>query len=103
MLQSSSSWKRWTAALTLIILDVMPRAKFVGPEALFARLDRNKDSQLRADDFDWSDRTFYAQQGHMVNFWFGRVNQGGDGKLTREEWLKFFDEASRGKDHLTTD
>jgi thiol-disulfide isomerase/thioredoxin len=81
----------------------IPREKFLGPEGLFARLDRNKDGQLRADDFDWSDRTFYAQQGYMMDFWFSRLNKAADGRLTREEWLKFFDEAARGKDHLTTD
>jgi thiol-disulfide isomerase/thioredoxin len=81
----------------------IPREKFLGPEALFTRLDRNKDGQLRADDFDWSDRTFYAQQSQMTSFWFYRINKDANGKLTREEWLKFFDEAARGKDHITVD
>ena len=83
--------------------EAISRDQFKGPPALFARLDRNKDGRLRADDFDWSDRTFYAQQGMMTSFWFFRLNKGADGRLTREEWLKFFDDAARGKDHLTGD
>src|SRR5262249_58428447 len=80
-----------------------PAARSAGRGALFPRLDRNKDGVLRADDFDWSERTFYAQQTMMTEFWFGQVNKSGDGRLTRDEWLKFFDKAAAGKDHLTTD
>src|SRR5262245_46975234 len=78
--------------------ESLPRDKFVGPETTFARLDRNRDGELRADDFDWSDRGAYAQQSMMAGYWFRRVNKAGDGRLTREEWLKFFDEAAQGKD-----
>jgi alkylhydroperoxidase family enzyme len=83
--------------------DAIPRDKFQGPAALFDRLDRNKDGVLRADDFDWSDRSAYTMQSATINYWFRRVNSSADGRLTREEWMKFFDEAARGKDHLTTD
>ncbi|HEY1860552.1 MAG TPA: hypothetical protein VGG61_09375, partial [Gemmataceae bacterium] len=83
--------------------DAIAREKFLGSEALFARLDRNKDGQLRADDFDWSDRTSFAMQSSMVSYVFRRMNKASDGRLSREEWIKFFDEAARGKDHLTTD
>jgi hypothetical protein len=78
----------------------IPRDKFVGPKALFDRLDRDRDGELRADDFDWSERSAYAQQTQITNYLFSRMSRGGDGQLTREQWLKFFDEAARGKDHL---
>jgi hypothetical protein len=39
----------------------------------------------------------------MVNRWFRAMNTAGDGRLTREEWLKFFDAAAQGKDHLTAE
>src|SRR5262245_3707274 len=58
------------------------REKFLGPESLFTRLDRNQDGQLSRDDFDWSDRTFYAQQRYMMDFWFDRLNKAADGRLT---------------------
>ncbi len=81
--------------------EAISPGKFLGSAAVFARLDRNKDGELRADDFDWSDRSPSAQQAWQINRWFRRINKAGDGRLTREEWLRFFDEAARGKEHLT--
>ena len=101
--QSRYGWKWLAGRHGVKPGEAIPANKFKGPAALFARLDRNKDGSLRADDFDWSDRTFYAQQGMMTRFWFSRLNKGEDGRLTREEWLKFFDSAAGGKDHLTVD
>ena len=101
--QSRYGWKWLAEKHGIRPGESIPAAKFAGPAALFARLDRNKDGVLRADDFDWSERTLYAQQTMMTEFWFGQVNKAGDGRLTREEWLKFFDKAAAGKDHLTTD
>jgi alkylhydroperoxidase family enzyme len=101
--QSRFGWKWLAEKHGVPPTAAIPRAQFRGPEALFARLDRNKDGLLRPDDFDWSDRSPYAQQVAQINRWFFRLNRGGDGRLTREEWLKFFDEAAGGKDHLTTD
>jgi hypothetical protein len=82
---------------------VIPKTQFTGPAELFARLDRNKDGVLRADDFDWSDKSQYATQSGLAGAWFRRINKSADGRITREEWLKFFDEAAGGKDHLTTE
>jgi alkylhydroperoxidase family enzyme/thiol-disulfide isomerase/thioredoxin len=99
--QTRYSWK-WLAEKYGIKPDgVIPKAQFTGPEALFARLDRNKDGVLRADDFDWSDKSQYASQSGLAGAWFRRINKSADGRITREEWLKFFDEAAGGKDHLT--
>jgi hypothetical protein len=101
--QSRYGW-RWLAEKHGILpSEAIPRTKFLGSETLFARLDRNKDGRLRFDDFDWSDRTAYASQMAIVGFWFDRINKAEDGRLTREEWLKFFDEAAKGKDHLIVD
>jgi alkylhydroperoxidase family enzyme len=101
--QSRYGWKWLAEKHGVRPGDAIPREKFQGPSALFERLDRNKDGALRADDFDWSDRSIYAMQSATINYWFRRVNRSADGRLTREEWMKFFDEAARGKDHLTTD
>jgi alkylhydroperoxidase family enzyme len=101
--QSRYGWKWLAERHGIPPGGAIPRAQFHGPEALFARLDRNKDGVLRADDFDWSDRSPYAQQAWMANRVFRRINEAADGRLTREQWLRFFDEAAGGKDHLTTD
>ncbi len=101
--QSRYSWK-WLAEKHGVKGDgVIPKAQFAGPEALFARLDRNKDGILRADDFDWSDRTAYATQtglaGCMVS---GRINRSGDGRLdTRGVGSSFSTRrpAARGSSH----
>jgi peroxiredoxin len=102
--QSRYTWK-WLADKHGIPTNgTITRAKFQGPEALFDRLDRNKDGVLEAGDFDWSDNiSMYNMESWLVNRWFRRMNKSGDGRLSREEWIKFFDEASGGKDHLTTD
>ncbi|MCE9525739.1 MAG: deiodinase family protein [Planctomycetales bacterium] len=39
----------------------------------------------------------------MTSYLFLRMNRDGDGRLSREEWLKFFDEAAAGKESLTAD
>jgi hypothetical protein len=99
--QSRYDWKWLAARHGVKPTDAIPRDKFLGSEALFARLDRNKDGVLRADDFDWSERSPFVTQSGMVTSWFRRINKSSDGRLTREQWMKFFDEAAAGKDHLT--
>jgi hypothetical protein len=81
----------------------IPRKSFRGSDALFARLDRNKDGAITPDDLDWSDRNTYVQMANMANRLFRKLNAEGSGRLTREEWVQFFDKASRGKDHLSAD
>ncbi|HEX5272386.1 MAG TPA: deiodinase family protein, partial [Gemmataceae bacterium] len=105
--QSRYDWKWLAERHGVKPGDAITRDRFRGPAALFDRLDRNKDGALRIDDFDWSDRgpnaVQYAMMSGTINYWHRRVNRAADGRLTREEWMKFFDEAARGKDYLTTD
>jgi hypothetical protein len=101
--QSRYSWKWLAEKHGVKATESIPKEKFLGSEAMFARLDRNKDGMLKSDDFDWSDRNLYAMQSSTVGFWFRTVNKASDGRLTREEWIKFFDETARGKDHMTID
>ena len=84
------------------LFKTIPKDQFKGPEATFATLDRTGDGQLGRDDFDWSDRTLYSEEAQTFGRIFYRMNRDGDGRLTREEWLKFFDEAAAGRDHLTS-
>jgi hypothetical protein len=78
-------------------------ASFRGPEPLFARLDRNKDGVITPDDLDWSDRNPYVQMSYMANRLFRKLNAQGNGQLTKDELLHFFEKAGQGKDHLTAD
>jgi hypothetical protein len=81
----------------------IPRSSFRGQEALFAALDRNKDGVITPDDLDWSDRNPYVQMSNMSNRFFRKLNARADGRLTKEELLRFFDQAAAGKDHLSPD
>src|SRR5437667_8658675 len=45
----------------------IPRKSFIGPDAWFVRLDRNRDGAITPDDFDWSDRNPYVQMSAIVN------------------------------------
>jgi thiol-disulfide isomerase/thioredoxin len=75
--------------------------KFPGAKEWFALLDRDRNGQVNAADFDWSER--YSQQAYAVNRWFRKLDRDGDGKLSREEWMQFFDHAARGQDAMTSD
>jgi hypothetical protein len=81
----------------------IPRSSFRGPDALFARLDRNKDGVITPDDLDWSDRNPYVQMSYVTARFFRKLNAHADGRLTKEELLQFFDKAAGGKDHLSPD
>jgi hypothetical protein len=81
----------------------IPRSRFRGPDALFARLDRDRDGVITPGDLDWSDRSPYVRMAQMVNFLYRKLNKKGDGRLTREEMLQFFEKAGGGKKHLSAD
>jgi len=79
------------------------RAQFPGSEALFSRLDRDKDGTISPEDLDWSDHSSYVQISNISNRLFRSLNAKSNGRLTREELLQFFDAAARGKDHVSAD
>src|SRR6185503_5212177 len=99
--QTRYGWKWLAERHGADLFKTIPKDKFKGPETTFAVLDRTADGELGRDDFDWSDRSPLTQQAQTFARIFYRLNQDGDGRLTREEWLKFFDEAAAGKDNLT--
>jgi hypothetical protein len=76
---------------------------FRGPPAWFARLDRNKDGVIAADDLDWSERNPFVQMSSMAARLFRKLNAQGNGILTKDEWLQFFEKAAQGKNHLSFD
>jgi hypothetical protein len=79
----------------------IPRGKLPGPDAWFTILDRNKRGRITASDLDWSDRNPDVQMMYAVNRMFRKINTGGNGKLTKEELEKFFDQAAKGKEFLS--
>jgi hypothetical protein len=77
------------------------RKEFPGDDALFARLDRDHDGVLTADDFDWSDHSPFLQRMGMTRMWFSMVDGNSNGRISQKEWEEFFKKAANGKDHLT--
>ena len=101
--QNRYSWD-WLAKVHEIATDdAITPENFRGPKSLFPRLDRNRDSKITADDLDWSDRHPFVQQSYMINRLFRRFDQEGDGRVTREDLLAFFEQAAHGKDYLRTE
>jgi hypothetical protein len=102
--ESRYSWK-WLASRCAVdpAKGAIPRNRFRGTDAWFARLDRDKDGAITPDDFDWSDRSPYVQMARMADRLFGKLNAKRDGHLTKDELMQFFDKAARGKDHVTPD
>ena len=101
--QSRYNWP-WLAKLHQVAETAGIDAKtFRGQSAAFARLDRNKDGQIAADDFDWSERSSYVQQASIVNRLFRRFDQSADGRVTRDEMLSMFDLLAHGQDAFRGD
>jgi len=83
--------------------DGIEADKFQGPINFFPRFDRNRDGVISAEDLDWSDRNPWIQQAYMANRLFRKIDPNGDGKLSREDWMAFFDKVSGGKNELTSE
>lgn len=96
----SWDWLRQRAGVDsqAILVDKLPV-----PAHWIARLDRNKDGRVTPDDLDWSDRNPWIQQSYLVTRLFRRMETNSDGRLTREEWIAFFDRAGGGRDHLVSE
>ena len=79
------------------------RSRFPGPDALFSVLDRNRDGMIQSADLDWSESNPYVEQAYMLNRIFRKLDKKGDGAITREEWLKVFEDAAQSDDELTAE
>lgn len=97
------SWN-WLAERHGVASDgEIPADKFRGTPEWFRRLDRNLDGTIVAEDLDWSDRNSWVQNASLVNRLFRKSDPNGDGALSREEWLAFFDGLAQGKESLTSE
>ncbi len=99
--QSRYDWSWLAARLDADRDGVISRQEFKGPRALFERLDRDGDGQLTRSDLDWSPNSPLARQAQMATMLFRRGDTDTNGRLSREEWGALFEQAARGKDHLT--
>ena len=72
----------------------------------FTRLDRDMDGKLTAADFDHSDSgmgmNIAAMQNMMVSHLFHRLDTDSNGRVSEEEWLKFFVHADRDELNFLT-
>jgi hypothetical protein len=101
--QSRYDWNWLAKQHKIDAREGMTFDEFSGSSLWFARLDRNRDGRITDDDLDWSERNSWVQQAYIVNRLFRKIDPNGDGSMTREEWMKFFETASRGKDNVTSE
>ena len=68
---------------------------------LLARLDRDEDGKIKADDFDWSTKSPYVQQMTQTRRLFGPIDADRNGHVTKDEWRDFFERAALDADSIT--
>jgi hypothetical protein len=76
---------------------------FLGKPDWFRRLDRDRNGRVTPQDLDWSEESPWVQRASQLYRLFRRIESSGDGKLTREEWIAFFDKAVKDQPELTSD
>ena len=64
--------------------------RFPDTAEVFARLDRNWDSKLTSQDFDWSESGVLGRQKETTFALFKSIDTNSDGRITAEEWQAVF-------------
>lgn len=77
------------------------RDQFPGPDEWFCRLDRNRDGRIQPSDLDWADGNPWVVHAGLITRLFRQMNNTGDGRMTRERWHAFFEEAAEGHDSVS--
>ncbi len=95
------SWKWLAERHGVADTEGIPAKAFLGTERWFAQLDRNRDGRITADDLDWSDNNPWVKQASAIQRVFRRMEMTGDGRLSREEWMSFFDSVTQDQSELT--
>lgn len=85
----------WLAKRNGVAADEsLAKEQFTGDESTFRTLDRDRDGMISATDLDWSDNNPWVRQSYMIGRIFRRIEPGGNGNLTKEEWLEFFNKVA---------
>jgi Ca2+-binding EF-hand superfamily protein len=101
--QSRYGWNWLAGRYDLDRNGQITEEEFKGPAELFERLDRNADGALAPEDFDWSENSpFVRQQGQAGN-WFSRIDKSSNGRISHDEWQKFFDKLAGEKGYVSPD
>ncbi len=95
--QSRFSWKWLAEKHGVAIEGNLTKEKFQGSNADFTRLDRDRDQSITEWDLDWSDDNPWVAQAYQVGRVFRRMDADGDGRLTEQEWAKYFEKMAEGK------
>ncbi len=82
-------------------IQTLERNQFQGSLDLFDQIDRDGDGRISPTDLDWSDKNPFVMQSGLINRVFRRIDSSGNGRLTREEWEMFFQNAAKGNDSLS--
>ncbi|HWE40217.1 MAG TPA: hypothetical protein VG406_26935 [Isosphaeraceae bacterium] len=77
--------------------------EFRGPRDLFARLDRDADGAITPEDFDWTAKSGWLRMTTFGGREFQRADANSNGKLSKEEWVAFFNRMAKEKGFVTPD
>lgn len=99
--QSRHSWKSLAERHGVDPSEGIPADKFQGKPEWFARFDRNRDGSITGEDLDWSDRNPWVQHAYAINRLLRRVDTKGDGQISRDEWLAYFDSVAGSRSEVT--
>src|SRR5262249_41161002 len=101
--RSRYDWNWLAARHGLDGKGTIARQQFRGPADLFARLDRDGDGVLTADDFDSSPKSAFRRQASPATQLFQKLDTDSNGRISPAEWEALFKQLAKGKDYLTAD
>jgi len=93
-------WKWLAARYDKDETNEITEERFPDTAEVFARLDRNWDSKLTPQDFDWSESGVLGRQKETTFALFKSIDKNSDGRITAEEWQAVFAKTTKEKDFL---